>query len=96
MQILRDGARRGLDVADIRLLVCIQGSGHTDSNEIDVPDETEVRSGCQHPILNQSDEIPVHDITDVVVPGIDHVDLLLLNIESDSPETGLSLLNGKR
>ena len=95
MQILRDGARRGLDIADVRLLVSIQGSGHTDGNEIDVPDKSEVRSGRKHPILNKGDEIPVHDIADVVVTCVDHVDLFLLDVESDGMETGLCLLNGK-
>ena len=96
MKVFGDGAGTRFHIAYVRLLVRIQGSGHADGNEIDVPDETEVSSGRQHPILDKGDKIPVHDIADVVVACVDHVDLFLLDIESDGSETGLRLLNGKR
>ena len=46
-------------------------------------------------LLHQGSQVGVHDVSYIIFAGVDQIDLLFLDIESDGPETGLGLLDGK-
>ena len=96
VEIPRDGAGRRFDVADVGLLVGVKRGGNADRDEIDVPDETEVGGGGEPPFGDERGQVRIDDVADIVVARVHQVHLLLLNIETNGPETRLRLLYGQR
>ena len=95
VQVPGDRAGRGLDIADVRLLVGVEGRGDADGDEIHLLDKAEIGRGGEAALLHQAGEVGVHDILDIVFAGIDQIDFLFLDIEPDGPESGLGFFYGQ-
>ena len=95
MQVLCDSLGGRFYVADVGLLVGVERRRYADRDEIHIFDELEIGRRTEPALPDKSFEVGVYNIPDVVVAGVDHIDLFLLDIEADCPETGLGLLHGQ-
>ncbi len=72
-----------LDIADVGLLVGIEGGGHADGDEVDATELTEVGGGTEHAFAYQTGEVAVDDVADIVVSLVDEFHFFSLYIETD-------------
>ena len=84
-----------LDIADVGLLMGVEGGGHADGDEVDAAELTEVGGGTEHTFAHQAGEVAVDDVADIVVSFIDEIDFLLLHIEADGLEAGFGFFDGE-
>ena len=73
----------------------VQRSGNADAHAVAARRLGEVRGGGEHAGVYQGLEVLVDHVADIVVAGVDHVDLFLLYIETDDFEAGLGLFHGQ-
>ena len=74
----------------------IQWRRHTDGNKIHIFNKTKVRGSTQFSRLHQCLQIVVHDIADVIMSGIDELDLFVLYVKSRRLKSRTSLLHSQR
>ena len=95
-QVLRDRLSGRADIADVRLLMRIQGGGHADSDKVHVLNKAEVGGCAQHTVRHQFFQIGVDNVADIVLAGVDQIHFLLLNVKADGLEAVLGLVHRQR
>ena len=83
MDVLGDALRRRFHVADIRLLVRVERRRHANRDGVDVRDELKIARRTQAARFDLFLQGLADNVADIVVAGVDHVDLRLLHVEAD-------------
>ena len=91
-----DGDGALAHIADVRLLVPVQRRGNADGDKVHITDTGKVRGGGEHTALHQPLKVCLHDVADVILAAVDHIDLCLLDIEADGAKAVLRLIDRER
>ena len=76
--------------------MCVKRCRHTYGYEVHIFHKAEVCSGAEHAVVNDLFQVIVNYISDIIVPGVDHIDLGLLYIEADGLKAGLGFFYCQR
>ncbi len=95
MHVLRNGFCGTLNIAEIGLLIAVQGGRHADAYTVQFRDPAEVISCGKHPSLNDCREIFVNYIPYVVDALVYHVHFVRLNVKADDLVCSSGLLNSQ-
>ena len=74
----------------------VERGGHADGDEAALRDAREVAGRLERAGLHERGEVLLHDVADVVLATVDHVDLVGLHVEANRLEARLGLLHGQR
>ena len=85
-----------LHVGGVGHLVGVERGGHADGDEAALRDAREVAGRLERAGLHERGEVLLHDVADVVLATVDHVDLVGLHVEANRLEARLGLLHGQR
>ena len=96
LEVGRDLARGRLHVGGVGHLVGVERRGHADGDEAALRDAREVAGRLERAGLHERGEVLLHDVADVVLATVDHVDLVGLHVEANRLEARLGLLHGQR
>ena len=95
-QMFGNRDRAVANIADIGLLMRVQRRRHANRNKVDVLDERKVARCLEHSLFDQSLEIGVYYVADIVVPFVDELHLFGLDVKPDRLEAGFRLFDRKR
>ena len=71
----------------------IQRSRNADGNKVTLGDAGEVSRSLEAALGDELRQVLLHNIADVVLAGVDLVDLRLLNVKANGPEARLGFLD---
>ena len=84
------------DIADVRLLVLVQRGRHADSDKIHIPDKIKVIGSAQHSGRDRFFKVRAHNVPDVILALIDHIDFFPLHVKADGAKPMLCLFHSQR
>jgi len=96
VHVLGDGFCGALYIADIRLLVFVQRGGNGNGHRIHALNKGKVAGGGKSTAFDYLLQRVADNIADIILSGIDRINLLGLNVKTDGTVTGFRKFNGKR